>query len=292
MPSEIQASPECHQATLKSTMIEPEDISYARRSSPHNRPSPVDDEASQATSVSVSLDTEAHRMVDNLLESEAAEADQKSEDIGSGGLASGNVACVEPPPLGHPFEVRSSAKIGEDTTYGFHDSRDASEFVRALHGYSPQEQRHGSPRPHLPSIYNSPFAPQADEATPGSRPSTAKRMSPRHSRHSSQHKIPLLQHPSTGLYVESSIGSIPDWSSLGLLQTPNMNGNNQLNHNNGGNYYGAIGGPVLGNDRSAVFDNSEFRSSDVFKGSTWACSGQSAAEALNFQTPPNGQSAG
>lgn len=292
MPSEIQASPECHQATLKSTMIAPEDISYARRSSPLDGASPVDDEASQATSVSVSLNTEAHRMVDNLLESEAAEADQESEDIGSGGFASEKVACVEPSLPGHAFEVKSSAKVDEDTTYGFHDSRDVSEFVRALHGYSPQEQRHGSPRPLLPSIYNSPFAPQAGEAAPASRPSTAKRMSPRHSRHSSQHKIPLLQPPSTGLFLDSSIGSMPDWSSLGLSQTPNKNGINQFNHSKGGKYYGAIGGPVLGNDRSAAFDDGEFRSSEVFKGSTWACSGLSASEIMNFHTPPNGQGAG
>ena len=291
MPSEIQASPECHQATLKSTMIEPEDISFARRPSSHNGASPVDDEASQATSVSVSLNTEAHRMVDNLLESEAAEADQESEDMVSGGLAPRNVTCAEPSPLGPPFEVRSSAKIHEDTTYGFHDSLDASDFLRALQGYSPQEQQRGSPRPLLPSIYNSPFAPQAGEATPGSRPSTAKRMSPRHSPHSSQQKIPLLQPPPTGLFIDSSIGSMPDWSSFGLSPTPNKNGNNQSTHSRG-NFYGAIGGPVLGNDRSAPFDDSEFRSSEVFKGSTWACSGQSASEALNFPTPPNGQGAG
>lgn len=292
MPSEIQASPECHQGTLKATMIEPEDISYVRRSSPHEGASPIDDEASQATSVSVSLNTEAHLMVDNLLESEAAEADQKSEDMAPGELASGNVACAVPSPLGPPFEVRSAAKIDEDTTYGFHDSVDASEFARALHGFSPQEQRHGSPRPHLPSIYNSPFAPQAGEATPGSRPSTAKRMSPRHSQHNSQHKIPLLQPPPSGLFGDSSTGSTPDWSSFGLSQTPKMNGHNQTHHGRGGNYYGAIGGPVLGNDRSVAFDDSEFRSSEVFKGSTWACSGQSASDAQNFQTPPNGQGAG
>lgn len=289
MPSEIQASPECNQA-LKSTMIEPEDISYARRSSPHDGASRVDEEASQATSVSVSLNTEAHRMVDNLVESEAAEADQTGEGMTSGEFASGNVAYVDPPPLGPPFEVRSSAKIDEDTTYGFHASADASEFIRALHGFSQQEPRNGSPRPLLPSIYNSPFAPQAGEATPGSRPSTAKRTSPRHSRHSSQHKIPSLQQPSTGLVVDSSIGST-DWSSLGFSQTTKMNGNNQLNLNRGGNYYGAIGGPVLGNDRSADFDDSEFRSSEVFRGSTWACSGQSASQGLSLQTPPNGQGA-
>lgn len=291
MLSEIQASPECHEAILNSTMIEPEDISYARRSSPPDGASPVDDEASQATSVSVSLNTEAHRMVDNLLESEGAEADHESEEMASAGIAAENLACGKTAPLGPPFDVRSSAKVDGDTTYGFHESLDTSDFVRALHGYSPQDQRHGSPRPHLPSIYNSPFAPQAGEATPGSRPSTAKRMSPRHSQHNSQHKIPLLQPPSTGLFPDSSISSMPDWSSLALSQTPNKDRNNQLDHSRGGKYYGAIGGPVLGHDRSAAFDDSEFRSSEVFKGSTWACSGQSAAEPLNFQTPPNGQGA-
>lgn len=297
MPSETQASPESHQAISTSMMIEPNEISQTHKPSLPITASLVDDEASQATSVSVSLNTEAHRMVDNLLNSEVAENDQGSEDALLGNLPSRNANCSVPAPLGPAFEATSSGNMDNDTTYGFQETLDTSDFVRALHKYSPKDQPIGSPRPHLPSIYNSPFAPQAGEATPVSRPSTAKRMSPRHhSQQSSQQKFPLLQPISKGgIIVDSSSSMIFDSSSLGISQTPVQTGKNYLVRGLAGGYahHGAIGDPVLRSyNNVTAFENTEFVSSEIFKGSTWACSGQSAQDALKFQTPPSGQGTG
>lgn len=280
MPSELQASPETHQATLTSTMIEPQDISYVHMPPQRDAASLVDDGASQPTSYSVSMDTEAHRMVDNLLDSETAENSQNSGDAAS---RDGTQDHVRLAPLGPAFVAISSGKIDNDTTYGFSETLNTSDFLRALNKYSPQQQSQGSPRPHLPSILNSPFAPQADDATPISRPTTAKRISPLHSRHSSQHKFSLQQQHQSGVMVDSSI------NSFDISQTPVHKANNQFMHSRTGNYFGAIGGPVLGNDHIDAFDDGGFSNSLGFTGSTLDCNGQSAGDAMNMKTPPNGQ---
>ena len=279
MPSEVQASPESHQATLKSTMIEPQDISCVQ-SPQRDAASLVDDAASQPTSHSVSMDTEAHRMVDNLLDSETAENSQNSENSA---FRDGTRDQVRLTPLGPAFVATSSGKFDNDTTYGFSETPNTSDFLRALHKYSPQQQAQSSPRPHLPSILNSPFAPQADDATPITRPTTAKRMSPLHSRHNSQHKFALQQQHQSGAVVDSSI------SSFDITQTPDYKANNQSMQSRAGNQFGAIGGPVLGSDHIGAFDNGEFSNSPGFVGSTLDWSGQSARDAMNMQTPPNGQ---
>ncbi len=268
-------------------MIEPQDISRVQKSPLRNALSLVDDEVSQATSVSVSLNTEAHRMVANLLDSENAEIGQSSA-----GIAFENAEYVELADLGPTVEVTPPRKLDDDTSYGLNDLN-ASDFVRALHKYSPQKQTQGSPRPHLPSIYNSPFAPQADDATPVSRPGTAKRMSPGHSRHNSQQKSPQQQHRPSGIFMESTMSSMQHTSSFGITQTPIENNNmNNFKRNMAGDHYGVIGGPVLAHNPSRAFGAFEFNSSEISHGTPWALSGQSARNALNLRTPPNGQGAG
>lgn len=292
MPSEIQASPATHRATLASTMIEPQDIPHAHRSPTVNAPSLTDEVVSQATSISVSLNTEARRMVDILLESESADTGRHSTTMASRDFRSETEDFVEQARTSPVVEV-TSPNLENDTTYGFSEPN-ASNFVRALNKCTPQKQQpQGSPRPHLPSIYNSPFAPQADDATPVSRPNTATQISPLHSRKNSQHKFPFQQqHPNGGLLWNSGTGSMQDTSnSLSVTQTP-------MNHfkkrSVAGNNYGAIGGPVISHNHHSTynFNDFEFRSSQVFQGSTWDLSGQTVRDAMSLRTPPNGQGAG
>lgn len=273
-------------------MIEPQDIPHAHRSPVVNAPSLADEVVSQATSISVSLNTEARRMVDILLESESADNGHHSTTMASRNFRSETADFVEPVRTSSTVDV-TPLNLENDTTYGFNELN-TSDFVRALNKYTPQKQQpQGSPRPHLPSIYNSPFAPQADDATPGSRPNTATQISPLHSRKNSQHKVPLQQqHPNGGILWNSSMGSMQDTSSsLSVTQTP-------INHFKkrtlAGNNYGAIGGPVISHSHKSShnLNDFEFRSSQVFQGSTWDLSGQTVRDALRLRTPPNGQGAG
>lgn len=287
MPSESQASPVAHQVKLSSSTVEIQELCPGSPS--REGLSQVDEEASQANSVSISLNTEAHRMVDNLLDSEAAENE-------SNPFAANDHAGA---PLGPALKLSALGKAGNDTTYGFNTTLDTSGFVRAVQDFSAQKQPQGSPRPHLPSIYNSPFAPQVGEATSQSRPSTAKRMSPPHSRQQSQYAIACQSQVTQS--VETTYSSMPDPSSVVSIQTPVIRNahptrRNQAHAWNGDfgktSHYGAIGEAIPRVNGSGGFiDDSEFRSSDVFVGSNWAYSGQSAAEAMNLHTPPNGQSA-
>ena len=292
MPSESQASPAIHQAKLSASTV---DILELEAGSPCcERLSEADEVSSQASSVSVSMGTEAHRMVDDLVDSCVTENESNAGDGGEH-----ETAILTP-----TFELSAGGKKANDTTYGFDTTVDTSGFARALQEYPAQKRPQDSPRPHLPSIYNSPFAPQAGETTPPrSRPSTAKRMSPAHSRQQSQNAATCP--PLAAQSLETTYSSMPDPSScFGNTQTPTVrNANAQLFLRNppqawtgGFAHYGAIGEPVLRangntNGNVGIVDDSEFRSSDVFVGSTWAYSGQSANEVPNLYTPPNGQGA-
>lgn len=276
-------------------MIEPQDIPRAHKSPLIHAPSLADEVVSQATSVSVSLNTEAHRMVDILLESEAADNGHHSSTIASRDLRPEAAEFVDPRRTIPAVDVTPLPNIDNDTTYGFNELN-ASDFVRALNKYTPQKQQpQCSPRPHLPSIYNSPFAPQADDATPASRPNTATRISPLHSRENSDQKfLPQQQQHQLngGIFGSSSMGSMQDTSSsFSVTPAP-------INHfkkrSVAGNNYGAIGGPVISHSHNSSrnLDGFEFRSSQVFQGSTWDLSGQTVRDAMSLRTPPNGQSAG
>lgn len=80
-------------------------------------------------------------------------------------------------------------------------------------------------------------------------------------------------------------------SSLSITQTP-------ISHlkkrSVAGNNYGAIGGPVISHSHNSShnFNDFEFRSSQVFQGSTWDLSGQTFRDAMSIRTPPDGQGAG
>ena len=285
MPSESQASPAPHQANLSASPIDRLELEAGSLCC--ERLSQADEVSSQATSVSVSMNTEAHRMVDDLLDSCVPENESNAAD------ASDHRGAI----LASAPEPSANGKIANDTTYGFDTTLDTSGFVRALHDNPAQNRAQGSPRPHLPSIYNSPFAPQAGETTPRSRPSTAKRMSPSHSRQHSQNATACP--PPVAQSLETAYSSMPDPSSVVSTQKTPVLRNAQVfvrmpvqkAWTGSFPHYGAIGEPVL-RANGGLVDDSEFRSSDVFVGSNWVYSGQSANEALlNMHTPPNGQGA-
>lgn len=282
MPSELQASPMGHQATLSSTMIERQEISEANVSPPLDTLSPAD-EVSQAAFSTNSLNTEAHRMVDNLVDSEPAEKDDHKEDYEYGYVK------MEPTPLAPACEITTSGEVAE-TSYGFSSNLFGSDLIRVLHEYSPQQQTHGTPRPHLPSIYDPAFGP---EVTPTSRPTTARRLSPHHSQRGSVNKIPPQQHFNSYV-IDSTASSMPDASSYVSPHTPTNNHRHitqyrtmfaDEGHRTEANY-GAIGQPVSRNKEDFSDLDSGFQSSKIIDGSTWR-SAQSIRDALNFHTPPN-----
>ena len=235
----------------------------------------IGESASEATSVSVSTNT--YRWVDKLVRSELADCDAPEED-----LQSGFVDRIPPTPPGHSFEDSPVKEAGNDTSYGLIGTSTARELVRDLHSTSPQSQQQSTPRPTLPSILNSPFAPQAGEESPHSRPSTAKRMTT-HSQRTSQNGFPILPQP-VEYSMDSSISSMQDPSGNNVFrQTQNRPGQ-----------FGVIGPPssLSGKRNMSAFDGSVFNSSSIFHGSSWEGPRPSALKAINVQTPPNGQGGG
>lgn len=272
--TEFIGSPAGHQATMSSTSIEREDIPKARATNPPRATSAIGESASEAASVSVSTNT--HRWVDNLVGSESANHDAPKE-----GLQSEFADRIPPTPPGHSFGDSPVKEAGNDTSYGLIGTSTARELVRDLRSHSPQSQQQSTPRPILPSILNSPFAPQAGEESPHSRPSTAKRMTT-HSQRTSQNGFPILPQP-VEYSVDSSISSMQDPSGNVFRQTQNRP-----------SQFGIIGPPsVLSGKRNvSAFDDSVFDSSSIFHGSSWEGPRPSMLEVINVQTPPNGQGGG
>ena len=200
-------------------------------------------------------------------------------------------------PIGTPPKA-----TGDETSYGMIGTPTAQELARKL---SPHSSMEASPRPRLPSIYNSPFAPQADEAAPLSRPGTAKPTTPNQSQRNSLQGLPLSMQGSqqgtqpNGYHViESSVSSLQEPSSIGFSQKP-MRGyvthspRNQpsvWNANRGGSTNRLSWGVDHAHNAGhwIAFDDSHFMSSNILSGSIWNGSHQVAMA----QTPPNGQGRG
>ena len=254
-----------YQATESSTSIGRAEITHVDETAIADPAESVDGGASQAASGGISMDLSSKRMVDDLVGSEATNEDE--------------IPIAATQGLSNP---RSGSKdIGNDASYGLIGSLTARN-----HFGDPQDHPQVSPRPLLPSIYNSPFAPQPGEATPGSRPGTAKRTTPSHSQQNSQTRIPLQQQ------INSSISSMPVPSNYN--PHPNLNGgyHNQPYLNNEfpavPNYTsGRRASTTYGNETCGAMDVSNFHSSSL----DWGGSGRVQA-ATNVQTPPNGQGAG
>ena len=256
-----------YQATESSASVGQAEITHISETAIADTSRSVDGEASQPASASISMDLASKRMVDDLVDSETADEGEIR-----------NESSLMP---------RSGSKdFGNETTYGLIGSSTARE-----HFQDPQDQRQASPRPLLPSIMNSPFAPQPGEATPGSRPGTAKLTTPGHSQKNSQIGIPL--HSSVNaLSVDSTVGSIPDPSNYNPYHYMDGAYHSQPYLNIGvptaTNYTsGRRASAAYGNDAYGPVDVSTFHSSSI----DWGGSGR-VQMATNIQTPPNGQDAG
>jgi len=181
-------------------------------------------------------------------------------------------------PIGTPPKVS-----GNDTSYGIIGTPTAQELARRLSARSSMET---SPRPRLPSIYNSPFAPQTDDAGPPSHPS----------QRNSQQSLPQGSQ-ANGHHVIECISSLPDPSSIGNY-SPNCmpayvthsprNQPNIWTHERGAAVRTRLSWGMNGGNGNMWVDGSQFVSSNLLSGSTWNGNGGSQQEAM-MQTPPNGQ---
>ncbi|KAI9877059.1 MAG: hypothetical protein M1830_004909 [Pleopsidium flavum] len=283
LPSELLASPSGHQATLSSTSIEREDIpkvnGHANKSAAPDALSTIDDQTSQ----SASMNTAMNHMVDNIVGSEADECATADVHYNEN---------IPPTPPGHTFDDDSSMyEPGNDISYGLMGTLTAQDFVAKVHAYS-QSPTHSTnrstPRPVLPSVLNSAFAPQPGEVSPQTRPSTANRVSPTPPSQFSLQPQSVLQN---GYSVQSSISSMQQPSSLAYPYSPLANnGFGQLLPNVGNtNGFGTVRGrPSTVYGGGSIFDDSNLMlSAGIFDGSEWRGSGL-----VNTHTPPNGQGGG
>ena len=275
-----------YQARVSSTGIELEEITHVDETTLPDAPASVSGEASQAASISVSMDLASKRMVDDLVDSEETE---DGDDAGFSEQPTNRAL------YGFPYPGHSSLRlkdVGEETSYGLIGSSTAREHYRDC-----QDPVANPPRPILPSITNSPFALQPGEETPGSRSSRGKGNTPSHSQQNSQTRFPLQRQP-IGYSVGSSSSNpstMPDPTASGSHST-GFSRNQPLLHN----AFPSAQNYTMGPWTLAAFGNNplhahepNFLSPEVFEGSTWAGgSDQNSRNAANFMTPPNGQGAG
>lgn len=218
---------------------------------------------------SVSMGTSAENWVNNLLEGESTGLCAEKGRIDD--------ETIDKDPRGD-----TSRAVGNETSYGIIGSVTAADFVRDIRTFSTPQT---SPRRRLPSIYNSPFAPLADEEAPLSRRSTEKYVTPSHSQQNSQQgfvgafspsNIPqgftsFSQQPNGYHHqVDSSMSSIGAPSSIGYSQ---LLPRTHLTTHSPRNY------PIN-------YEDINFMSSNVFSGSVWNITSKQAGI---VSTPPNGQ---
>ncbi|OAX79223.1 hypothetical protein ACJ72_06458 [Emergomyces africanus] len=155
-----------HQHSLSSTSIEREDILP-----PESNPGPIDYANSQSASASISL--AMNQMVDNLVESETTESCPPIERTLSSSNAWYNASLNNTNTNNGASQQDSS---GHRAGNGNGTGAETGNFNAYSPIIEPEAPQSYSPRPALPSILNTPFAPQpGDTISPGTRPSTAIR---------------------------------------------------------------------------------------------------------------------
>lgn len=178
-------------------------------------------------------------------------------------------------PIGTPPKAS-----GNDTSYGIIGTPTAQELARRLSARSSVET---SPRQRLPSTYQSPSAPQANDTTPFFH----------QSQRNSQQRPPQGTQTNNHQAIEL-ISSIPDPSSTTNYSSnrmPTHSPRNQPNiwtHERGAAVRTRLSWGTKGGNGKVWDDGSQFVSSNLLSGSTWNGNGGSQQEAM-MQTPPNGQ---
>ncbi|MCJ1371632.1 hypothetical protein MMC20_002851 [Loxospora ochrophaea] len=306
LPSELLASPDNHNAMLSSTTIEREDISKANNDK-------LATKEADAQSESITANSEMNRMVNNLTEI----TDQDNVAIPDPSIP-GFTSRVPPTPPDYSFNDSPSKPEGNDISYGLIGTLTAESFANKApdpNAFSSQ-QPPLTPRPPLPSILNSPFAPLPGETEAhnlhSSRPGTAK--GPLSSQTSQQlsgspslplHPQPQPQPsfssraPAHPLSVPSSISSMQEPSSF-LPAHASPTTRNPGNRAFFDPSFRSCGrqSTVYGGGNKSGFDDIPFSSSAIFGGSHLAGglvgqqqqgAGNAAADA---ETPPGGQGGG
>ena len=268
IPSELLASPAGRPATLASTPVRREEIPHTNGNNNADGTSMVADHLSHG----MSMGTSAEDMVDKIVEDDVM-------DLGTApGLVEEEIRYSDSAPYNQP----SLDAAGNETSYGTMGSITAADLIRQIRsGSTPQ----ASPRPRLPSIYNTAFAPQADEEDLA-RPRTAKRNTPFHSQQSSQHSV-------VGSFSQSSSQNLPVFfqqqpngyqqlsSSAYSVGTPSSIGFSQRLPRTGLTTHS----PRISNIN---YEECNFMSSNILSGSHWGSARQTGIMA----TPPNGQGNG
>ena len=270
-----------YQGTESSASVEQAEVTHISETALGDTSTSIGGEASQPASASILMDLASKRMVDDLVDSETADdCEMANVDVD---LANNLADAVLQPSL---TSGTGSKGFANETSYGPIGSSTARE-----HFQEPEDEPQVPLRPLLPSILNSPFAPQPGEATIASRPSTARRTTPSHSKENSLSGIPPQYQPNA-LNVGSSVSSIPDPSNYNAY--PHVDGGYQnqpyLNTSfpTATNY--TTGYRASANHRDETYgplDASTFHSSSL----DWEGSGRLYV-ATNVPTPPNGQGAG
>ena len=298
MPLELQASPASQQALLLSsfTTVEQEDIPSIKNPLSNTLVTQTDEENSQDRSLSISMNPDAQRMVDNLIESEKTESQRVIETT-----YSGNEDSIAREPSTPDFAFSSSNRVGNDTTYGFDTTLDVSELSKAARSHLLQNQPYISPQVspqlRLSSLSNSPFTPKADERALTSQPYTTSGMSPIFSSCMPQYAF-ASETEQASQSINLSLSSMQDPSSISITQPIFSSAHPGQYHqpiygggkSRTGKDFGVIGRPVSGTYKSNTSsDQNELRSSDPSMNSPWALTGESTRNALNIPTPQNGQ---
>ncbi|KAI9782270.1 MAG: hypothetical protein M1835_004068 [Candelina submexicana] len=228
VPSELLASPNGHHTTSSVPSVEREDMPHLNDSSPpaaESTTTNAEDEedaslqriisTSEAASTSISMDPSMKRMVDSLVNS-------STSDLNEPDLTPPFKTFIPPTPPEHSLEdpFNAATAVHETTYYGPSSTLTAKALVDMTrsHSQSSTQLRHTprqTPRPTLPSIWNTPFAPQSSDSSPLTRPSTARRTSPSqappvqwvNSLSSTSQTASTMPDPSGGYYPGSGIGA-------------------------------------------------------------------------------------
>ena len=215
----------------------------------------VEDGVSISGTASIAM----HRMVDNLVESEPTETD---DDIPA---------------------------MRNQPSFGVHTGRESQGFTES--NVPTDSALQYSPRPQLPSIMNTPFAPQPGEVSPGTRPSTA--------RGADQRSMPIPEN--SGLVANSGFGNsqsylemsdprqtpIAPTSSLSLMQgTPTA-----LRDRMAGSFQLPLSMQVGHVPQGAQIIQPPIGSSPqhTYYSSSWDMNPPAVKRILLEQTPPSGQ---
>jgi hypothetical protein len=176
-----------HHHSLSSTSIEREDLRPQQTG--HNF---VEDGTSQSASASVSV--AMNRMVDALVDSETADSGPLDEGI----------LALSPHYHGTGFDG-NTAQQDRDRLENEFATFTAQTPVTGL-----DPALSYSPRPALPSILNTPFAPQPGESmSPQTRPATARQGSPHAFQMAANNSLPPNQSPSYTTFQQSLLPSTP-----------------------------------------------------------------------------------